>query len=215
MPLTAQSNVENNPPQTPKFPPSTGALALIAVRAPILRSPYGLLRNPFTPCHTDPPIAYKKKLLACFRYCGSKCGKVNCYKQSGSMYKTLETISWLESAVALLTPIQNAPPKSFNATHGHGSLVWSILESASVFLLFTVLSSSNCEYDSKSTDNMFRGWRRIARPRIWNGGSEVLLKIVTLVNSNCHIHKCKTLKEIFSVRTRSWASILRLQNLWA
>lgn len=93
MPLTAQSNVENNPPQTPKFPPSTGALALIAVRAPILRSPYGLLRNPFTPCHTDPPIAYKKKLLACFRYCGSKCGKVNCYKQSGFINKTLETIS--------------------------------------------------------------------------------------------------------------------------
>lgn len=38
-PLTAQSNVENRPPQTPKLPPSTGARALMAVRAPILRSP--------------------------------------------------------------------------------------------------------------------------------------------------------------------------------
>ena len=65
MPLTAQSNVENSPPQTPKFPPRTGALALIAVRAPILRSPYGLLRNPLTPCHTEPPIAYNRVSLAC------------------------------------------------------------------------------------------------------------------------------------------------------
>jgi hypothetical protein len=32
-PLTAQSNVLNMPPQTPKLPPSTGARALIAVRA--------------------------------------------------------------------------------------------------------------------------------------------------------------------------------------
>lgn len=38
-PLTAQSNVEKRPPQTPKFPPNTGARALMAVRAPILRSP--------------------------------------------------------------------------------------------------------------------------------------------------------------------------------
>jgi hypothetical protein len=41
-PFSAQSYVENNPPQTPKFPPNTGALAFIAVRAPILLSPYGL-----------------------------------------------------------------------------------------------------------------------------------------------------------------------------
>lgn len=41
IPLTAQSYVENIPPQTPKLPPSTGALAFMAVRAPILRSPYG------------------------------------------------------------------------------------------------------------------------------------------------------------------------------
>lgn len=39
IPFTAQSKVENSPPQTPKFPPSTGARAFIAVRAPILRSP--------------------------------------------------------------------------------------------------------------------------------------------------------------------------------
>jgi hypothetical protein len=42
IPLTAQSYVENNPPQTPKLPPRTGALAFIAVIAPILLSPYGL-----------------------------------------------------------------------------------------------------------------------------------------------------------------------------
>lgn len=39
IPLTAQSNVENSPPQTPKLPPSTGARALIAVNAPIRLSP--------------------------------------------------------------------------------------------------------------------------------------------------------------------------------
>lgn len=33
IPLTAQSNVLNMPPQTPKLPPSTGARALIAVMA--------------------------------------------------------------------------------------------------------------------------------------------------------------------------------------
>jgi len=76
-PFTAQSNVEKRPPQTPKLPPNTGARALIAVRAPIRRSPYGEFRKPFTPCHTAPPIA----------------------------------------------PMQKAPPKSFNATQGHGSRV--------------------------------------------------------------------------------------------
>lgn len=39
IPLTAQSYVEKRPPHTPKFPPNTGALALMAVTAPILRSP--------------------------------------------------------------------------------------------------------------------------------------------------------------------------------
>lgn len=43
MPFTAQSNVEKSPPQTPKLPPSTGARALIAVIAPMRRSPYGEL----------------------------------------------------------------------------------------------------------------------------------------------------------------------------
>ena len=39
-PLTAQSNVEKSPPQTPKFPPRTGARALIAEREPRRRSPW-------------------------------------------------------------------------------------------------------------------------------------------------------------------------------
>lgn len=43
MPLTAQSNVENKPPHTPKLPPRTGARALIAVSALMRRSPYGEL----------------------------------------------------------------------------------------------------------------------------------------------------------------------------
>jgi len=38
-PFTAQSNVENRPPQTPKFPPRTGARALIAETEPRRRSP--------------------------------------------------------------------------------------------------------------------------------------------------------------------------------
>jgi hypothetical protein len=42
-PFIVQSYVENKPPQTPKFPPNTGALAFIAVSAPILLSPYGLV----------------------------------------------------------------------------------------------------------------------------------------------------------------------------
>jgi hypothetical protein len=39
MPFTAQSYALNRPPQTPKLPPSTGARALIAVIAPMRRSP--------------------------------------------------------------------------------------------------------------------------------------------------------------------------------
>lgn len=38
-PLTAQSNELNRPPQTPKFPPRTGARILMAVMAPERRSP--------------------------------------------------------------------------------------------------------------------------------------------------------------------------------
>jgi hypothetical protein len=44
MPLTAQSNVLNMPPQTPKLPPSTGARALIAVMAGGKRSQYVYMR---------------------------------------------------------------------------------------------------------------------------------------------------------------------------
>lgn len=39
-PFTAQSNVENMPPQTPKLPPVTGALALMTDIAPTRRSPW-------------------------------------------------------------------------------------------------------------------------------------------------------------------------------
>ena len=39
-PFTAQSNVENMPPQTPKLPPVTGARAFIVEREPARRSPY-------------------------------------------------------------------------------------------------------------------------------------------------------------------------------
>jgi len=38
-PFTAQSNVENIPPHTPKFPPVTGARAFIVEIAPTKRSP--------------------------------------------------------------------------------------------------------------------------------------------------------------------------------
>jgi hypothetical protein len=56
-PFTAQSKDENNPPQTPKFPPKTGARALMADTEPIRRSPRGELRAPLIPCHIPPPIA--------------------------------------------------------------------------------------------------------------------------------------------------------------
>lgn len=39
-PFTAQSKVENMPPQTPKLPPVTGARALITESAPTKRSPW-------------------------------------------------------------------------------------------------------------------------------------------------------------------------------
>jgi hypothetical protein len=55
--LTAQSNVLNMPPQTPKLPPNTGARILMAVMAPNRRSPYGLFLKPFTPCQIVPPTA--------------------------------------------------------------------------------------------------------------------------------------------------------------
>jgi len=78
-PFTAQSNVENIPPQTPKLPPVTGARAFMDDTAPTSRSPRGELRAPLIPCHMPPPTA----------------------------------------------PMENAPPKSFKMTQGHGSRVWS------------------------------------------------------------------------------------------
>jgi hypothetical protein len=42
IPFIVQSYVLKRPPHTPKLPPRTGARAFMAVRAPILRSPYGL-----------------------------------------------------------------------------------------------------------------------------------------------------------------------------
>jgi len=56
-PLTAQSNVENIPPHTPKLPPVTGARALIVDIAPTSRSPRGEFRAPLMPCHIPPPTA--------------------------------------------------------------------------------------------------------------------------------------------------------------
>lgn len=151
MPLTAQSNVENNPPQTPKFPPSTGALALIAVRAPILRSPYGLLRNPLTPCQTDPPIAYDGALA--FFWCRWTSASEDCYMRPSSE-KRVRKREWpVESAEVVHTPMQKAPPKSFNATQGHGSLVWSIFYDAfPSSALSTFLSSNNSEGTVISTE---------------------------------------------------------------
>jgi len=77
-PFTAQSNVENMPPQTPKLPPVTGARAFIVEREPARRSPcvrgasasrsyvanmreerhtLGEFRAPLIPCHMPPPTA--------------------------------------------------------------------------------------------------------------------------------------------------------------
>lgn len=57
IPFTAQSNEENIPPQTPKFPPRTGARALMADKEPGSRSPRGELRAPLMPCQIVPPTA--------------------------------------------------------------------------------------------------------------------------------------------------------------
>lgn len=113
-PLTAQSNVENRPPHTPKFPPRTGALALIAVRAargqsesiaavagfnipPILLSPYGLFLKPLIPCQIEPPMAW--------------------------IDVSHPYLMLLLLFVPAPTPMQKAPPKSLSATQGQGSLV--------------------------------------------------------------------------------------------
>ena len=117
-PFTAQSNVENRPPchcqtlhgasrtgqttQTPKFPPSTGARALIAVTAPIRRSPYGEFRKPFTPCQTAPPMPPIQK-----------APPIQC------LSVRLEH-SRRERRFASI-------PKSLSATHGQGSVEYSEL----------------------------------------------------------------------------------------
>jgi len=50
-PFTAQSNVENMPPQTPKLPPVTGARAFMVEMEPARRSPC---------VRRDAPICFKK-----------------------------------------------------------------------------------------------------------------------------------------------------------
>jgi len=62
-PFTAQSNVENIPPQTPKFPPVTGARALMTDNAPTRRSPLGEFLAPLIPCQIVPPVAPIAKAL--------------------------------------------------------------------------------------------------------------------------------------------------------
>jgi len=123
IPLIAQSNVENKPPQTPKFPPSTGARAFIAVRAPILRSPYGELRKPFTPCQTAPPIAYSTGHVSVCVICGGEDGAdARCdVALAGQAPGHERGTGNMDGGVH--TPIQNAPPKSFSATQGQGSRV--------------------------------------------------------------------------------------------
>jgi hypothetical protein len=69
--LTAQSYVENRPPQTPKLPPTTGTRALMAEIAPGKRSPYGELRKPLIPCQTQPPMTYLE-LLELWKYRGNR-----------------------------------------------------------------------------------------------------------------------------------------------
>lgn len=60
-PFTAQSNVENIPPHTPKLPPVTGALAFMEEMAPTKRAPYAFsgtghsLENPHTHYITTHP----------------------------------------------------------------------------------------------------------------------------------------------------------------
>lgn len=61
MPFTVQSNVENNPPHTPKLPPNTGALALMALKLPYHLSPYGEFLKPLIPCQKHPPMTPMEK----------------------------------------------------------------------------------------------------------------------------------------------------------
>jgi len=104
IPFTAQSNVENSPPQTPKLPPNTGALALIAVRAPILRSPYGEFRNPLTPCHTAPPIPYGEtcQKLGVVANARIKIGSANVSRNRAPKDSRWDTYSHTESASKII-----------------------------------------------------------------------------------------------------------------
>jgi len=126
-PLTAQSNVEKSPPQTPKLPPRTGARALIAVKAmsssdPDLlshatcRTSYSTLAVwtvpeafnavPYCPLVSKDPLK-NPRMVAC-----------TCTTDSLKPCQYLLPDTRLERH----TPIQKAPPKSLRATHGHGSL---------------------------------------------------------------------------------------------
>jgi hypothetical protein len=100
--------------------PNTGARALIAVRAPIRRSPYGEFRKPFTPCHTAPPIAYEQKDVSVYQK-GEAGVEARDPKSRDPKSRDLKRKGVGERNQH--TPIQKAPPKSFNATQGHGSRV--------------------------------------------------------------------------------------------
>ena len=91
IPFIAQSNVENNPPHTPKLPPSTGARALIAVRAPILLSPTGLFLKPLTPCQTAPPIAYREHQLASVQKVFDKHDGLETYTHTKSATEVIQS----------------------------------------------------------------------------------------------------------------------------
>jgi hypothetical protein len=92
-PLTAQSNVLNIPPQTPKFPPVTGARAFTEERAPTRRSPYA--------SSTCQHLESKP----CHRECGHTRGEL---RAPLTEYQIVPPTA----------PIANAPPKSLRMTHG-------------------------------------------------------------------------------------------------
>lgn len=60
MPVIEQLSKLKSPLQAPTLPPKTGARILMAVSAPIRRSPYGLLRNPLVPCQNVAPIVCQR-----------------------------------------------------------------------------------------------------------------------------------------------------------
>lgn len=111
-PFTAQSNVLNSPPHTPKFPPSTGALAFIAVSAVQCLSfavHHSYIRHD---AHTSYPSFTIRTVSVSFDtvpYCSTN----RLYLVISNRKTTLQS--------DIHTPIQNAPPKSDKATHGQGS----------------------------------------------------------------------------------------------